>query len=174
MKNFEKNNKKENKNSKKIIIIIISFLIIVLLGISIYFLINNKKDNTELEEENNNIPELKITLIDNLNVEINSEVSLLSFIKNHDGLEIVSEDTIIDTSALGEKELIIKYKDQTEEKETKFTINIKDTTIPSIEYSKDLSTTVGTEIDLLKDVKVTDNSLEEIKATVEGEYDFNK
>ena len=57
---------------------------------------------------------LKIVLIDNLDVEINSEVNLLSFIKNHDGLEIVSEDAKVDTSILGEKELIIKYKDKEE------------------------------------------------------------
>ena len=149
MKELEKNSK-EKKNNKKIIIIVISLLVIVLLGVSIFLLVNNKKVNNEKKEEESNASELKIVLIDNLDVEINSEVNLLSFIKNHDGLEIVSEDTEVDTSILGKKELIIRYKDKEEEKEYKFSINIKDTTIPSIEYQKELTTTVGTEIDLLR------------------------
>ena len=155
---------------KKKIIIIISILVIILLAVGILCLIFNKKDN----QEDNNPPSLNITLVDNLDVEINSEINLLSFIKDTNDLEIMSEDTKVDTSKLGEKTLIIEYKEKDKEKETKFTINIIDTKIPTIEYQKELTTTAGTEIDLLKDVKVTDNSNEEIKATVEGEYDFNK
>ena len=171
MNEVKENIKNENKNNKKkVIIIFICVLIIILLVLGVFIFINNK--NKKLEDRNDS--KLKIVLIDNLDVEINSEVNLLSFIKDNNGLEIISEDTKIDTSTLGEKELIIKYKEKDEEKEYKFSINIKDTTIPNIEYQKELSTTVGTEIDLLKDVKVSDNSLEEIKATVEGEYDFNK
>ncbi len=164
------------KSKKKIIIIIISILVGILLILGIYLFINNKNDN--LKDNNNNKNDNNsnslIKLIDNLDVEINSEVNLLSFISNIKDLDIVSSDEKIDTSILGEKELIIKYKGQDEEKEYKFIINIKDTTMPVIEYQKELTTTVGTTIDLLKNVKVTDNSLEEIKATVEGDYDFNK
>ncbi len=169
-KKLEKNVEKEKKNNKKkIIIIVISVLVIILLIVSIFLLVNNKKNK---KEENGS--ESQIVLIDNLEVEVNSEVNLLSFIKDSKDVEIVSEDTKVDTSSLGEKELIIKYKEKEKVKEYKFNINIKDTTIPTIEFQKELSTTIGTEIDLLKDVKVTDNSLEEITATVEGEYDFNK
>ena len=39
---------------------------------------------------------------------------------------------------------------------------------------KTLKTTQGKEINLLKGIKVTDNSGEKINATVEGSYDFNK
>ena len=158
---------------KKKIIIIISIIVIILLAVGILCLKFNKKDNQKSQEDNNP-SSLNITLIDNLDVEINSEINLLSFIKDTNDLEIISENTKVDTSTLGEQTLIIKYQEKDEEKETKFTINIKDTIIPSIEYQKELTTTAGTEIDLLKDVKVTDNSNEEIKATVEGEYDFNK
>ena len=42
-----------------------------------------------------------------------------------------------------------------------------------IEATSELTTTEGTKIDLLKDVKVRDNSNEEIKATVEGVYSFD-
>ena len=146
---------------KKILTVLL--LIILLVGVTGC---NNKEDKKE------ETPKIKLT--DNLEVEVNSEVSLLSFISDNKDLEIISEDTKVDTSILGEKELVVKYKEEGKEKEYKFTINVKDSTIPVIEYQKELSTTVGTEIDLLKDVKVTDNSKEEIKATVEGEYDFNK
>ena len=45
---------------------------------------------------------------------------------------------------------------------------------PTIEYKKTVKTTVGKKIDLLKYVKVTDNSGETIIPTIEGKYNFNK
>ena len=178
--------KLENKESRKTIILIC--ILIVLIGIicSIDYLSNNnasnkvnktnKTNNTSNINNSNDISNntSNIKLIDNLDVEVNSEVTLLSFISNKDSLNITSNDDKIDTSILGNKELTIKYKDNDTEKEYKFIINIKDTTSPSIKYQKELTTTLGEKIDLLKDVVVTDNSKEEIKATVEGEYDFNK
>ena len=169
MEELDKNIKKEKKNNKKkIIIIVVCVLAIILIALGV-FLFVNKKENKDIKEDTP-----KIKLIDNLEVEVNSEVNLLSFISDSKDVEILSSDETVDTSILGEKELVVKYKEEGKEKEYKFTINVKDSTIPVIEYQKELSTTVGTEIDLLKDVKVTDNSKEEIKATVEGEYDFNK
>lgn len=171
MRELKKDIKKEKNNRKKKgIIIAIIILVIVLSLIGVFLFVNRNKE----VKENKKILKEEIKLIDNLDVEINSEVNLLSFLSNDNKVEIISEDTKIDTTTLGEKELIIKYKDGEEEKEYKFTINVIDTTMPSIEYQKELSTTVGTQIDLLKDVKVVDNSLEEIIASVEGEYDFNK
>lgn len=55
-----------------------------------------------------------------------------------------------------------------------FTITVVDTEKPTITYTKELTTEVGTKIDLLKDVEVRDNSKEDIAITIEGEYDFNK
>ncbi len=170
-----KNLKNEKKNTKKRIIIFIIILLIILLVVGALLFINNKEKNLNNNNSNNdNNYQEKLELIDNLDVEINSEISLLSFIKNSNNLEIISNNEKVDTSILGNKELIIKYKENDEEKEYKFNINIKDTTVPKINFSKEITTTVGSKIDLLKNVTVTDNSLEEIKATVEGEYDFNK
>lgn len=45
---------------------------------------------------------------------------------------------------------------------------------PVIKYTDKLKTEVGKKIDLLDNVSVTDNSGEELKVLVEGEYDFNK
>lgn len=154
--------------NKKIIIIIVSIFIIIG-GITTSVILINNKDNKIQKEEQ----KIEVLLNDNLKFEINSEIKLLSLVSKDNKAEIISEDETIDTSSLGEKELVIKYKDKDEEKEHKFKINIVDTTQPTIEAENELSTTQGTEINLLKNVKVSDNSKEEIKATIDGNYDFN-
>lgn len=111
---------------------------------------------------------------DELDYEVNSEVKIMSLISDENELEIINKDDVVDTSKIGKKEVTIKYKDNKEEKEQVIKINIVDTTKPVIEYTKELTTTEGIEIDLLKDVKVTDNSKEDIAATVSGEYDIHK
>ena len=57
----------------------------------------------------------------------------------------------------------------------KFTyeILIKDTIPPKITYNKEITITEGNQVDLLKDVQVTDNSNEQITATVSGDYNTN-
>ena len=147
---------------KKLIISIIGIIIVVCGIVISIILLNNKQEKDVL------------LLNDNLNVEINSEVKLLSFVSKDNKVEIVSDNEIIDTSTLGEKELKIKYLDKKQEKDYTFKIFIVDTEKPIIEYQKEITTTEGTEIDLLKDVKATDNSKEELEVKVEGEYDFNK
>ena len=119
------------------------------------------------------MPKVEVKLNDNLSFEVNSEVNLLSLISEDNKADIISSDEQIDTSKLGEDELVIKYKDRNKEKEYRFKINIIDTQAPVIEYQKELSTTAGTGIDLLKDVKASDNSKEDIKVSVEGEYNFD-
>lgn len=117
----------------------------------------------------------KIILIDKLEFEINSEVPLISLIKNPKDIDIVNHDELIDTSKLGEKEITIKYYNKKkEEKNIIFKIKIVDTTSPSIECLEIIETSISNQLDLLKDVKVTDNSGEIILPTVEGEYDYDK
>ncbi len=116
----------------------------------------------------------KVILKDDLSFEINEEVMLFSLISENNKVEIISEDELIDTSSLGKKEITIKYKSDEGEKEQIVKINIIDTLAPSIEYTKELTTTEGIEIDLLNGVKVTDNSNEDITPTIEGNYDINK
>lgn len=129
----------------------------------------------EVKEENPiEQPQASLELKENLNVEINSEANLLSFVSENNQAEILSTDEKIDTTSLGEKELVIKYKDHEAEKEYTFKINIVDTTNPTIEYEKEITTIVGTKIDLLENVKITDNSNEEIKVSIEGDYNFQK
>lgn len=153
--------KRINKRKRRQLIIPIIILTIIIIGIIMAIITYKEKY------------ELKVTLTPNLDVEINTEVNLLSFIKDIKNGEILTEDNKIDTSTLGSKELEILLKNNFE-KEVKYTfkINIIDTLKPTIESKEELTTYVGQEIDLLKSVIVTDNSLEEITVTVEGNYDI--
>lgn len=152
--------------------VLVSIIVgIVVVGgvVSVHIIINNTGTEAKIEYKTN------IELSDNLSFEINSELYLMSLIKKISNGELITENYKVDTSKLGSQEVIIKYfNEKQEEAEHKFNIDIVDTTKPVIEFNKELSTTSGNKIDLLKDVKITDNSNEEIKATVEGEYDFNK
>lgn len=133
-------------------------------------------DGKDVSKEDGKQPEVvqSVMLKEELNFEINSEISLLSLVSEDNKVKILSEDKLIDTSTLGEKEISIKYLSEEQEKEEIFKVSIVDTTAPTIQFQKELSTTVGDKIDLLKDVKAIDNSKEDIKVTIEGEYSFNK
>lgn len=162
--------------SQKMLIGIIAGIVVVGAGITTGVIWINNKDNQpqSKEEEKEEVKELKLK--NNLTVEVNSQVNLLSFVSEDNEVVIISEDEIIDTTTLGEKEVTIEYGHSLLNMaiQKKFKINVVDTQKPIIEYQKEINTNVGTPIDLLKDVKVSDNSKEEIKATVEGEYDFNQ
>lgn len=126
----------------------------------------------KLKEE---IKKATVYLKNDLKFEIHTEVKLLSLVDHKDDrVKILSKDETIDTSTLGEQKVTIRYEVEKEKREKTFKVMIIDTTAPTMEYPKELSTTEESEIDLLKDVKVSDNSMEEIQATVEGDYDFNK
>lgn len=117
----------------------------------------------------------KIILIESLDVQINSEISILSLVKDIKNGTIISEDKIIDTSKLGKKAIVIDYLDKNnKEKKYSFEISVIDTEKPVIEFQKEIVTSVGMEINLLKDVTVIDNSKEVISPTIEGVYDIQK
>ena len=153
--------KKRKKKKNKILIIIFT---IIILSICILTTIKMYKNKNKL----------KVTLIPNLNIEINSNQSLLSLIDNIENGEIITKNTSLDTSKLGKQslEILIKNKFNKEEKYT-FEINIVDTTKPLIESKNEITAYIGSNIDLLKDVSITDNSKEEIKPIIEGIYDIN-
>ncbi len=155
--------------SKKVIIGIVVGVVAVGGVTTGAILLNGNDDNSKQEVDPNNL-----ILNNDLEFEINSELTLLNLVSQDNKVEIVSPDEAIDTSNLGDKEITIKYLVDNNEKEKTFTIKIVDTEAPTIEYTKELSTNVGTKIDLLKNVKASDNSKEEIQVTVEGEYDFNQ
>lgn len=163
---------KRNFKKKSIITIVIIAILIILLVTLIVFLGRKNKTNENVNED---VQETKISLIDNLDIEVYSEITNLDLIKEIKNGEIISEKEQIDTSSLGNKEIIITYlNEKNKEKEYKFNINIIDSEKPIIDYNSPLTTTVGTKIDLLKGVSAKDNYTEDIEVTISGEYDFNK
>lgn len=143
---------------KKKIIIISIILLIITIGI-LAFLSSNK---------------LKVTLKKNRVVEINEKFKNTKFIKKIKNGKVTNEKKI-KFSKLGKHKITLIIKNNLKKKE-KYTyyVKVKDTIKPVITCPESLQTEEGSEIDLLKDVSAKDNSNEEIKVTVEGEYDFNK
>lgn len=112
--------------------------------------------------------------LNNLNVEINSDVTLYSLIKKVNLGEVVTSDYVIDTSELGDQVHEIELKTYFREYKYEFIIKIVDTTRPTIEANQEITTFVYEEVDLLNNVIAKDNSKEELEIKVLGEYDFNK
>ncbi len=158
----------KKKKNKKISIILFLLIIICLLTFGYYFYNIYKQKITDKNS-------IKVIFNNVLETEINSEVYLKDYVKEIVNGKLVNGDEIIDTSKLGIKELnlFIKNKDGNEEKYN-FKVTIIDSINPIIDASKELTSYIGNSIDLLKDVKVSDNSNEEINAKVVGEYDINK
>ncbi len=111
----------------------------------------------------------------NLSAEINTDRKVFDYIESVNKGLIITKNKKIDTTKLGYQVVTIKTKNIVKRVFSyKFKVLISDTNAPVIMCNKDISTTEGISVDLLKDVKVVDNSGEEITASVEGSYDFNK
>ncbi len=155
-----KRKKKRNKKKKLLIITLIA-IILISLSIGGYLFFKSKI--------------LYVSFKKNIEININEEAYNTDYVKDIINGELISKKEKIDTSKLGEKKITIKVKDYfKKEKEYTYKVNIVDKEPPTIEFNSKLSTTEGTNIDLLKDVKAKDNSNEEIKVEVVGDYDINK
>ena len=155
-----KKRRKKRKNNGLLIV-----AVILLLGIGITYFI------WQYNEKNR----LNITFKDELNIEINSKASLSDFVKEVINGSLINGEEEIDTSRLGSQDLKVKVKNKKDE-ETEYDLPIKvvDTTKPVITAKEEIKSYAGREVNLLANVTVSDNSNEEIKATVVGEYDINK
>ena len=148
--------------NKKKILIIISIILVLLVGSGIGCFIFFKSKEVKIIYKKDN----KININDIL-----YNTDLIKKIKNG---KLISKKEKIDTSKLGKKKIEIKVKDSFKKtKKITYYIEIVDTEAPKIIFESKLSTEEGNEIDLLKDVKVEDNSKEEIKVEVKGNYDIN-
>ena len=151
-------------NVKKIILFLIPIFLIV--GIAIV-IVNLKKEN-KLSET----PEL-ILKYQNAQVELNDEVYNLDYITKIENGHIITNKELVNTTRIGQKEVEIEVEDLSKQiKKITLYIDVVDTEKPTINFSKELNTLVGKEINLLNNVVVTDNSNETIIPTVEGDYDF--
>ncbi len=115
----------------------------------------------------------KIEVVQKLDFEVNSEVKYEDLVKKNEKIKVINGKDLIDTSVLGKKEVTVKYSIGNDVKEEKVAINIVDTTPPVITSGETISTTQGKNVDMLANVKVTDNSGEELTAEVVGKYDIN-
>ena len=150
---------KKKKIGKKAIVI---FMIIGIIIVSIVSLLFIKSKS------------LKVTLKKNNKVEINSKLYNIDKIDSVKNGEIISKKKKVDTSKLGKMTIKLKLKTYfKKEMDYSYDIKVVDTKKPVIEAQDKISVVEGSEIDLLSDVKVTDNSKEDIVAKVEGEYDLN-
>lgn len=129
--------------------LLIIFVLVLLIG-GIFFYLNSKK----------------VTFFEDVTVELGSTHNISEYIKNGE----VKDDSMLDTSTLGQNEIIIKVNN----KEYTFKYNVIDTEAPVIENAENISVFVGANIDLLDGIIVKDNSNEEIIPTVEGQYDLKK
>lgn len=154
-----KKNKSKKKNNKKILLIICLFILVAVITGG-YFFVDSKQ--------------LKVST-KKLVTSLNSEVYDLDFIKKVQNGKITSKKTKIDTTKIGSQSFTIEIKDYFNKiKKFTYKVNVIDDEKPKITFKDKISIHAGDSVDLLKDVSVTDNSNEEINATVDGDYDTNK
>ena len=150
--------RKKKRNIKKWILI--SIFALILIVFTIIFLDSKNP--------------IEVVLKDNLKVEVNSEAKISDFINSINTGEMVSEDKNINTTKLGKQQINIQINYKEKSYNYNFEIEVVDTINPVIEAKEEISIYVGNTIDLIQDVKVTDNSNEStLKPSVEGSYDFN-
>lgn len=144
---------------KKIILIVILVVFVVLISGGIVF-INSKRMSYKIEK--------------NIEINIFDKVYNTDYIKNIKNCKIISKKELIDTSKLGTISVSLKLNNYfNKTKKVTYKIKVIDKEAPTITFNDKLSVEEKGEIDLLKDVSATDNSKEEIKVEVVGDYDLN-
>lgn len=150
-------NKKKKLKLPAIIIIVVIILLIIIVGIILFL----NKSKVIIKYNNNKI-------------NINSKTYNTDIVKDIKNGTIVSKKEQIDTTKTGKKKITIKVKDKFNKvKKYTYEISIIDKEKPTITAEDKITIEQGTEIDLLQNVVVEDNSKEEITPTIEGTYDIN-
>jgi len=156
--------KKRKKKKLKLKIFLLLFLILIITIVSLILYFINKEKN-----------KIKITLKEDLTIEVNSEVTISSLISNIENGTIIDNNQLVDTTTIGEKELIIKLKNNKEKEESyTFKVNIVDKEMPLIEASDKITINTYDEPYFLDYIKVSDNYDNNLDITVKGEYDNTK
>lgn len=153
--------KREKKSRKKFLIL---FLVVILLliggGICGFFYYQSKS--------------LKVIIKKKIQVSLNEKIYNTDAIIHIINGEVITKKKVLDTTKVGSYSVNLKIKNQFKKiKKYSFKLTVVDKEAPKITFNPNLSIEEGQEIDLLKDVIAEDDSKEEIKVTVEGEYDFN-
>jgi len=109
-----------------------------------------------------------------LKVNVNEDVKIKDFIMETNNLKVLNETEKVDTTKMGKSEINLNGKTFFGKKEFALEVSVIDSQSPKIEAPKEITITRAEKVDLLRNVKVTDNSKEEIVPQVEGDYDINK
>lgn len=108
-------------------------------------------------------------------VEINEKIVVKDLITEVKRGKLLSEDQEIDTTKLGKVKISVEVETTDgQRQEQELEIEVVDTTAPVIQAEETLYVVRGSSFDPLRNVIVTDNSKEPLKATVEGTYDLNQ
>ena len=156
------------KKVKIILPIIILIIVIILLVVFI-----KPKNNKEISKKINESikKELTINVGDNLpkieDIIKNSDDNLNDIIIDWGNINVDQDNKI---SYIGEYIGKYTYKN----KKYKIKLKVIDTEAPSIEGVKDIEIYKGEKVDFYKNITIKDNSLDEIKKEIEGNYDINK
>ncbi len=149
---------------KKIIKIIISLiLIIIIITVSYKLYMNYRIKHAKI----------KVKLIDNLNIEVYSDIKLKDLIKSINGKILTNKK--INTKKLGEKEITFKYINEENLKiPYTFNINIVDSEKPLISYPKSFTFYKNTNINLENKFFCGDNYDDNPKCEIIGDYNSNE
>ena len=157
--------RKKRRKKKKIKAFLFLALIILIIMISI--IINIIKKNEESI--------IKVTLVNELEFDVNSDVKISSLFSNIENGTLVDENEKLDTSIVGKRKVKVKLINKNEKEEFySFEVNIIDKEKPVIESEDKITIEVGDEIDLLSKVSVSDNYDDKVDVNLEGTYDNNK
>ena len=156
--------KKKNKLKKKVIIPIVLVLLIALviggvIGVKKYY----------------KSKELLVVISKKIDVSLGDKVYNTDAVKKIINGKVVDKKEVINTDKVGVQKIKLTIEDYFKKtKDYSFEVNVKDTVAPEIQAKEKLTTEYDTKIDLLKDVKATDNYDKDIEVKVEGEYDLKK
>lgn len=140
---------------------ILSIIIIVFLSITIY---------KDIEIKN---AKIVVELKDNLETEFLSNVKVSDFINNINGT--ISNDYLIDTKTIGEKEVKFEYINEDNIKiKYSYKINVKDTTPPVIWLGSSYTVNKGSKINITDKVMCGDNYDDNPNCEIIGDYDMNE
>lgn len=146
------------KKTVKIIVVIIVILSVLLSGFLLY-------QNYRIKHA-----KIKIELIDNLDIEVYSDIKLNDLIKNINGKLI--ENKKINTTKIGKKEITFKYINEENIKVSyTFYINIVDSTKPLITGPTNITLYKNSNIDINKRFFCGDNYDDKPVCEIIGDYD---
>lgn len=142
-------------------LLILTIVIVLIIG-SYFFYQNYRIKHAKIE----------VGLIDNLDLEVYSDIHLKDLIRSINGKLI--DNSKIDTNKLGEQEITFEYiNDEKIKVKYSFNVNVVDTTKPIIGSADAMTFLKGSKDTILERVFCADNYDKKPKCEIEGEYDLN-